>query len=218
MRAVIAEDLVLLRDGLARALTTAGITVEAQVGDAGALIDAVGTHRPDVAIVDIRMPPAFSDEGARATVFLRERYPALAILVLSHTVDPHLAMTLVGERPSGFGYLLKERVLDVDEFIDAVRTVAAGGTVLDADVIAFYLARDASRLGQLTPREVEVLGLIAKGASNAGIASRALRLRAHRGCTRALDLREALSRGIGRREPARSSGARLASRRLKMRC
>ena len=171
MRAVIAEDLVLLRDGLSRALTTAGITVEAQVGDAGALIDAVGTHRPDVAIVDIRMPPAFSDEGARATVFLRERYPALAILVLSHTVDPHLAMTLVGERPSGFGYLLKERVLDVDEFIDAVRTVAAGGTVLDADVIAFYLARDASRLGQLTPREVEVLGLIAKGASNAGIAS-----------------------------------------------
>ena len=136
MRAVIAEDLVLLRDGLTRALTAAGITVEAQVGDAGALIDAVGTHRPDLAIVDIRMPPAFSDEGARATVFLRERYPALAILVLSHTIDPHLAMTLVGERPSGFGYLLKDRVLDVDEFIDAVRTVADGGTVLDADVIA----------------------------------------------------------------------------------
>ena len=172
MRAVIAEDLVLLRDGLARALTAAGITVEAQVGDAGALIDAVGTHRPDLAIVDIRMPPAFSDEGARATVFLRERYPALAILVLSHTIDPHLAMTLVGERPSGFGYLLKDRVLDVDEFIDAVRTVADGGTVLDADVIAFYVARGASRLGQLTRREVEVLGLIAKGASNAGIATK----------------------------------------------
>ena len=171
MRVVIAEDLVLLRDGIARALTTHGIDVVAEVGDAGALVEAVAEHRPDLIIVDVRMPPDFSDEGARATRLLRERFPDLAVLVLSHTVDPQLALLLAAERPAGFGYLLKDRVMDVPQFLTSVRTVAAGGTIVDPDVIERGLARLQEPLEKLSPRERDVLGELAQGRSNAAIAS-----------------------------------------------
>lgn len=171
MRVVIAEDLVLLRDGIARALTTHGIDVVAEVGDAGALVEAVAEHRPDLIVVDVRMPPDFSDEGARATRLLRERFPDLAVLVLSHTVDPQLALLLAAERPAGFGYLLKDRVMDVPQFLTSVRTVAAGGTIVDPDVIERGLARLQEPLEKLSPRERDVLGELAQGRSNAAIAS-----------------------------------------------
>ena len=171
MRVVIAEDLVLLRDGIARALTTHGIDVVAEVGDAGALVEAVAEHRPDLIIVDVRMPPDFSDEGARATRLLRERFPDLAVLVLSHAVDPQLALLLAAERPAGFGYLLKDRVMDVPQFLTSVRTVAAGGTIVDPDVIERGLARLQEPLEKLSPRERDVLGELAQGRSNAAIAS-----------------------------------------------
>ena len=171
MRVAIAEDLVLLRDGIARALTTHGIDVVAEVGDAGALVEAVAEHRPDLIIVDVRMPPDFNDEGARATRLLRERFPDLAVLVLSHTVDPQLALLLAAERPAGFGYLLKDRVMDVPQFLTSVRTVAAGGTIVDPDVIERGLARLQEPLEKLSPRERDVLGELAQGRSNAAIAS-----------------------------------------------
>lgn len=171
MRAVVAEDLVLLRDGIARALETAGIQVVAEVGDAASLIDAVVNQRPELAIVDVRMPPGFSDEGARAAALLRDRYPDLAVLVLSHSIDAPLAMSLVHTRPDGFGYLLKDTLLRVSDFLAAVHTVAAGGTVLDPQVVDFYLARESSRLAALTTREQAVLSLLAQGCSNAAIAT-----------------------------------------------
>lgn len=171
MRVVIAEDLVLLRDGIARALTAHDIDVVAEVGDAGTLIEAVSEHRPDLIIVDVRMPPGFSDEGARATRLLRERFPDLTVLVLSHTVDPQLALLLAAERPTGFGYLLKDRVMDVPQFVASVRTVAAGGTVVDPDVIERGLARRQVPLEKLSPRERDVLAELAQGRSNAAIAA-----------------------------------------------
>lgn len=170
MRVVIAEDLVLLRDGIARALNAHGFDVVAEVGDAGALIDAVTIQRPDLIVVDVRMPPGFSDEGARATRLLRARFPHLAVLVLSHTVDPDLALLLAAEHPTGFGYLLKDRVMELDAFIAAVREVAGGGTVVDPEVVERGLARRAEPLAQLSPREREVLAELAKGRSNAAIA------------------------------------------------
>lgn len=171
MRVVIAEDLVLLRDGIARTLSGFGFDVVAQVGDAAALLDAVVALRPDLAVVDVRMPPDFVDEGARATLLLRERYPELGVLVLSHTIDPLLAVTLAGERPTGFGYLLKDRVLDIGDFVAAVRLVASGGTVIDQQVIDYYLGENATRLQSLSPRELDVLRHLAQGMSNAGIAA-----------------------------------------------
>ncbi len=170
MRAVIAEDMVLLRDGLVRALTAHGIDVIAEVGDAGALVEAVAAQHPDIAIADVRMPPSYGDEGARAAGLIRERYPGVAVLILSHTVDPQLALMLAAERPAGFGYLLKDRVLDVAAFIRAVQDVAGGGTVIDDAVIAAGLARRRSALNDLSEREREVLGVLASGASNAAIA------------------------------------------------
>ena len=125
MRAVIAEDMVLLREGIARVLARAGIEVVAEVGDARALVGAVVATRPDVAVVDVRMPPTFVDEGARAVLLLRERFPDLAVLVLSHVVDPGLAARLTADRPAAFGYLLKDRVLDLEDFRPPVRAVAA---------------------------------------------------------------------------------------------
>lgn len=168
MRAVIAEDQVLLREGIAKVLGTAGVEVVAQVGDAGALVSAVVAQRPDLVVSDVRMPPTFTDEGARAVVLLRDRFPDLAVVVLSNVIEPALAMRLGAERPARFGYLLKDRVLEIDDFVSAVRRVAAGGTAIDAGVVEHYLAGARG----LTTREKEVLALLAEGLSNAAIAAR----------------------------------------------
>ena len=171
MRAVIAEDLALLRDGLTRLLRDNGIEVVAAVGDGDALVHAVTLERPDIAIVDIRLPPSFRDEGVRAALELRERAPDTAILVVSQYVELTYATELLSDGRGGVGYLLKDRIMDVAEFVDAVRRVAAGGTALDPEVVAQLFSRQSSGpLEGLTPREVEVLGLMAEGRSNAGIA------------------------------------------------
>lgn len=160
----------LLRDGIARALTFHGFDVVAETGDAPGLVDAVSVHRPDLVIADVRMPPGFTDEGARATRLLRERFPDLPVMVLSHTVDPGLAFVLASERPAGFGYLLKDRVMDIDEFVEALRTVAAGGTVIDPTVVERSLENQHEPLAVLSAREHEVLAQLATGRSNAAIA------------------------------------------------
>lgn len=171
MRVVIAEDLALLRDGLTRLLRDNGIEVVAAVGDADALVHAVTLEQPDIAIVDIRLPPTFRDEGVRAALELRQRNPNTAILVVSQYVELTYATELLSDGRGGVGYLLKDRIMDVAEFVDAVRRVAAGGTALDPEVVAQLFSRQSSGpLEGLTPREVEVLGLMAEGRSNAGIA------------------------------------------------
>ena len=172
MRVVIAEDSVLLRAGLTRLLTDAGEDVVAAVGDADLLLTAVERHRPDLAIVDVRMPPTQTDEGIRAAVEIRSRWPEVAILVLSQYVEERYATELLAGDSAGLGYLLKDRVADVREFVEAARRVGAGGTALDPDVIAQLLARSRRQdpLERLSPREREVLGLMAEGRSNAAIA------------------------------------------------
>jgi DNA-binding NarL/FixJ family response regulator len=174
MRVVIADDSVLLREGLARLLAEAGIETCAMVGDAEQLESAVDAHRPDVAVVDIRMPPTFSHEGARAATRLRERDERLGILLLSQSLESRYAAQLARVQPKGFGYLLKDRVIDVATLVDAVERVAAGGTVLDPDVISYLLGRRTTRdrLATLSDREREVLGLMAEGRSNAAIGRR----------------------------------------------
>ncbi|MEU8355873.1 response regulator transcription factor [Nonomuraea sp. NPDC048882] len=169
MRVVIAEDAVLLREGLAGLLERFGHTVAAAVGDAPALIEAVAAHRPDVVVTDVRMPPGFADEGLRAALELRRRDPALAVLVLSQYVEQTYASELL-ETGAGIGYLLKDRIGDVREFVEALDRVAAGGTVVDPEVVRQLLRRRRDPLARLTPREHEVLGLIAEGRSNASIA------------------------------------------------
>jgi DNA-binding NarL/FixJ family response regulator len=170
VRVVIADDSVLLREGLARVLAENGFEIVDQVGDAYALRHAVAREQPDIAIVDVRMPPSQTDEGARAAVKIREEQPDVAVLLLSQVVEAQSALQLFRESPEGFGYLLKDRVLEVDEFLDAVRRVAAGGTVVDPQVVSQLLGRrDDDPLGELTPREREVLGLMAEGRSNQGI-------------------------------------------------
>jgi DNA-binding NarL/FixJ family response regulator len=166
---VIAEDLALLRDGMTRLLRDNGIDVVAAVGDADALLHAVTRERPDIAIVDIRMPPTFRDEGLRAALTLRERVPETTILVVSQYVEATYARELLADGRGGVGYLLKDRVIDVDAFVEAVRRVAEGGTALDPEVVAHFVGRQ-DRLAALTPREREVLALVAEGRSNAGIA------------------------------------------------
>ena len=169
MRAVIAEDLALLRDGLMRLLRDNEIDVVAAVGDGDALVHAVLRERPDIAIVDIRMPPTFRDEGLRAALTLRERVPETAILIISQYVEETYARELLADGRGGVGYLLKDRVMDVGAFVEAVRRVADGGTALDPEVVAHFVGRK-DRLAALTPREKEVLALMAEGRSNASIA------------------------------------------------
>jgi DNA-binding NarL/FixJ family response regulator len=169
---VIAEDLALLRDGLTRLLRYNGIEVVAAVGDGDALVREVEAHRPDLAVVDIRLPPEFRDEGLRAALEARRRAPGTAVLVVSQYVEQAYATELLADRAGGVGYLLKDRIMHVADFLEAVRRVADGGTALDPDVVAqlFSRRRDDGPLSGLTPRETEVLSLMAEGRSNAGIA------------------------------------------------
>ncbi len=172
MRIVIAEDSVLLRAGLTRLLVDAGEEVVASVGDADELLRVVELHRPDLAVVDVRMPPTHTDDGLRAAIEIRRRWPETGILVLSQYVEESYASELLAVDTGGLGYLLKDRVADVTEFLADVRRVGAGGTALDPEVVAQLLARSrrGSTLDRLSPREREVLGLMAEGRSNQAIA------------------------------------------------
>ena len=171
MRVVIAEDLALLRDGLTRLLRDNGFDVVAAVADGDALVRAVLFEKPEIAVVDIRLPPSFRDEGVRAALELRQRAPETAILVVSQYVELTYATELLSDGKGGVGYLLKDRIMDVGDFVDAVRRVAGGGPALDPEVVAqLFSAGRRGRLEQLTPRELEVLGLMAEGRSNTAIA------------------------------------------------
>ncbi|HEX8859531.1 MAG TPA: response regulator transcription factor [Actinomycetes bacterium] len=174
MRIVIAEDLALLRDGLIRLLEAHDFEVVEAVDNGPSLLRALTVQRPDVAVVDVRLPPSFTDEGLRAAIEARRRVPGLPVLVLSQYVEPLYARELLSDRGGGVGYLLKDRVANIGQFLDAVRRVATGGTAMDPEVISELLSK-RSRSGplrRLTPREREVLGLMAEGRSNAAIASR----------------------------------------------
>ncbi|HEY0933702.1 MAG TPA: response regulator transcription factor [Trebonia sp.] len=172
LRVAIGEDDVLLREGIARILSGAGLQVVAQAGDADELVHRTLAFRPDVAIVDVQMPPRREDDGLRAAVELRRRLPGLGILILSQYCEPSFAVQLIGDRPEGVGYLLKERVGDVAEFTEAITRVASGGSALDAEVVRRMLGRHAPGdiLRSLTPREHEVLAVMAEGKSNLGVA------------------------------------------------
>ncbi|MER7841096.1 response regulator transcription factor [Streptomyces sp. NPDC096040] len=174
MRVVIAEDLALLRDGLVRIFQAYGDEVLDAVRDAPSLARALDAHRPDIAVVDVRLPPTFTDEGLRTAIEARERVPGLPVLVLSQYVEQLYARELLSDQAGAVGYLLKDRVMDVDHFIGAVRQVAAGGTVMDPDVVTALLGRRSADppLQTLTPREREVLTLMSEGRSNAAIAGR----------------------------------------------
>lgn len=173
MRIVIAEDTAILRDGLVQLLLSRGQEVAAAVGDAPALLAAVEEHRPDVAVVDIRLPPDHTDEGVRAAAELRRRHPDLGILMFSQYVEARFASDLLAHSSRGVGYLLKERVVDIDDFIDALTRVAAGGTALDPEVVTQLVGanRKPSGANRLTPREAEVMALVAEGRTNAAIAA-----------------------------------------------
>lgn len=173
MRIVIAEDSVLLREGLAGLLEDAGHEVVARVGDGAALLAAVAENGPDLAVVDVRMPPGYQDEGMIAAATIRRDFPATAVLVLSQHIQIRHALGLVNH--GSFGYLLKDRVLEVDDFLDAARRVARGGSALDTEVVASLMAAPRTGktpLGRLSERELEVLGMMAEGRTNAGIAGR----------------------------------------------
>jgi DNA-binding NarL/FixJ family response regulator len=174
VRVVLGEDLTLLRDGLIRLLTAYDMEVVAAADTGPGLLEALVTQRPDVAVVDVRLPPTFTDEGLRAAIKARAQLPGLPVLVLSQHVEQLYAKELLATGSGGLGYLLKDRVSDVRGFIDAVRTVAGGGTAMDPEVVSQLLARHGrdERLSSLTPREREVLALMAEGHSNAGIAGR----------------------------------------------
>jgi DNA-binding NarL/FixJ family response regulator len=174
VRVVLAEDLALLRDGLIRLLEAHDFEVVEAVDNGPSLLRALTTHRPDVAVVDVRLPPTFTDEGLRAAIEARAQVPGLPVLVLSQYVENHYARELLADRSGGVGYLLKERVANVAQFVDAVRQVARGGTAMDPEVVAQLLSSRAADepLSTLTPREREVLELMAEGRSNAAIAAR----------------------------------------------
>jgi DNA-binding NarL/FixJ family response regulator len=168
---VLAEDGVLVREGVVGLLTRFGIDVVAAVGDASSLVSAVSAYGPDLVVTDVRMPPGFSDEGLRAAIALRVERPTLAVLVLSQYIElTYAGELLAAPSTAGVGYLLKDRVTDVTAFVDAVRRVAAGDTVVDPKIVRQLLKRNSSPLEQLTPREREVLALMAEGRSNAAIA------------------------------------------------
>jgi DNA-binding NarL/FixJ family response regulator len=172
LRVVIGEDDVLMREGIARLLADAGFDVVAQAGDADDLLRKALAHRPDVVVADVQMPPERTDDGLRAAIELRRQHPDTGVLVLSQVYEEHYAMDLIGDRAEGAGYLLKERVGDVDEFIHAVERVAAGGSALDPEVVGRMLGRRRREgpLDRLSPREREVLAAMAEGKSNQGIA------------------------------------------------
>ena len=172
MRIVIAEDSAVVRAGLAEILADSDHEVVAAVGNADDLLAAVAEHRPDVAVVDVRMPPGYTDEGLRAAIAIRRGHPQTGVLVFSQYIETQAAAELFSRAPAGVGYLLKDRVADVSEFIDAITRVAQGGTVLDPEVVRQLLSagRRGDALAALTPREREVLSLIAQGRSNAAIA------------------------------------------------
>ncbi len=173
VRIVLAEDSVLLREGLVRLLTDAGLEVVEACGDAETFLVAVERHRPDLVLVDVRMPPTFTDEGVRAALVVRREYPDTAVLVLSQYVEEDYATELVAGRTTGVGYILKDRVADVTEFVESVRRVAAGGTALDPELVLQLLTRSRRQdpLARLTSRESEVLALMAEGRSNTAIAT-----------------------------------------------
>jgi DNA-binding NarL/FixJ family response regulator len=171
VRVAIAEDSVLLRKGLTLLLEEAGHEVVAAAGDGEAFLRAVRETTPDVCVVDVRMPPTFTDEGLRAALIVRDQWPDVGVLVLSQWVEERYATELIAGRSHGVGYLLKDRVADVAEFLDALGRVAAGGSALDPEVVAQLLARSRHPLGELTPREREVLALMAEGRTNAAIAA-----------------------------------------------
>jgi DNA-binding NarL/FixJ family response regulator len=172
LRIVIGEDDVLLREGVARLLDDAGLDVVARAGDADDFLRKTLAHRPDVAVVDVQMPPRHEDDGLQAAMALRERLPEIGVLVLSQFYEESYALNLIGDRAQGVGYLLKERVADVDAFVDAVARVAAGGSALDPEIVGRMLGRRRTHgpLDDLTPREREVLAAMAEGKSNRGIA------------------------------------------------
>ena len=175
MRVVLAEDLALLRDGLIRLLEANDFEVVEAVDNGPSLLRALTTQKPDVAVVDVRLPPTFTDEGLTAAIEARRQVPGLPVLVLSQYVEQLYARELLADRSGGVGYLLKDRVFNVEQFVDAVRQVAAGGTAMDPEVVAQLLTRRSAvddPLTTLTPREREVLGLMAEGRSNAAIAAR----------------------------------------------
>jgi DNA-binding NarL/FixJ family response regulator/class 3 adenylate cyclase len=173
-RVVVADDSALLREGTARLLQDAGFDVVAQAGNADELLLRVRSYKPDIAIVDIRMPPTHTDEGVRAAERIREEHPEVAVLLLSQVVEPRRALALFRDRPEGFGYLLKDRVLEIDDFLAAVRRVARGGTAVDPDVVARLVGRhrESDPVASLTAREREVLSLMAEGRSNRAICER----------------------------------------------
>ncbi len=172
IRVVIAEDSALIREGIARLIEESGGTVVAKVGDGDAFVEAVVAHRPDVSVVDVRMPPSQRDEGLRAAIEARRRVPGTPVLVLSQYVERQYAAELLADGAGGVGYLLKDRVGDVREFIDALRRVARGGTALDPEVVARLMVREGADnpIAVLTPREREVLAAMAEGRTNVGIA------------------------------------------------
>ncbi len=171
MRVVVADDWKLLREGLAELLAQAGFEVVGRAGDAEDLLRKVGAHRPDVAVVDVRMPPTHTDEGLRAAAEIRTRFPGTGVLILSQYIDEAYAVELFGDGAAGLGYLLKDRVADLDRFVEAVRRVGEGGSVLDPEVVATMLGRrrDRDPLAVLSPREHEVIELMAEGRSNQAI-------------------------------------------------
>ncbi|GAA1344652.1 response regulator transcription factor [Saccharothrix algeriensis] len=172
MRVILAEDSTLLREGLVRLLAEEGHEVVASVGDAGALLDAVAAHLPDVVVTDVRMPPTNSDEGLKAALEIRRRHPGVGVLVLSQYVEQRYAVDLLTERAEGVGYLLKDRVVQVEEFLDALRRVGSGGAAFDPEVVRRLLARSGHPLDALTAREREVLARMAEGHTNNAIAAK----------------------------------------------